>query len=311
MIDDYWWEKWYSYPIVQFNINRFVVKRGCCFRYKAIDFDTGEVLKDEAGRDVERTTRDVPIYSMKDVNFAILDFHMGKKPHFYCTTSRYDWRRCEWPPRRWKNLKEWRNQTFKPAEESGEFETAKDIVVDIDVFGHKGMDDSRDAVRGRWETAHGLAEKMLEHLRDYHGVKTLDITYTGGGFHVIAYFEELIKSENAYYRDDVPVDKLFKYRSNWAAEVVGDMCRTLSLQARDEENNDGFLFGDVNIDLAPIHRRGVFRTPYSIHPKHGNVVWPMNKHDWEKFDPGDLWIFEPKEILKRRLKNRLMPNLLS
>ena len=35
-------------------------------------------------------------------------------------------------------------------------------------------------------------------------------------------------------------------------------------------------------DLSPVRRQGLIRTPYSIHPKSGQIVWPLNGEDLNK-----------------------------
>jgi hypothetical protein len=261
---------------------------------------------DEHGREIERITRDVPCYSMSNINFFVFDFFAGKKPHFYTTTSRYDWRKCSWPPKRLKGLEEWRNGTFKPAEESGEFEVAKDIVIDIDCRGHVGM--SSEEEKERWCSAKEAMNAFLDHVRSL-GIKRSHITFTGGGLHQMFYYEDLI--EKVPYDREMPLDKKFHYHGEWAKGVVKDFCLALAMKCKDElDFAQGFIFKNVTIDMAPNYRRGVFRQPYSIHPKYGNTVWPLSKKEWEEFGPDTLWLYDPEERMKERLKNRGMPNVL-
>jgi hypothetical protein len=35
-------------------------------------------------------------------------------------------------------------------------------------------------------------------------------------------------------------------------------------------------------DLSPVRRQGLIRTPYSIHPKSGQIVWPLDAQECEK-----------------------------
>jgi len=35
-------------------------------------------------------------------------------------------------------------------------------------------------------------------------------------------------------------------------------------------------------DLSPVRRQGLIRTPYSIHPKSGQIVWPLDAQDCKK-----------------------------
>lgn len=307
-MDNKTWNDWYSSRFVQFNINRFSRYRALNFRYKPVD-ENGNVLLDEHGREVERITRDIPVYRAEDISFLMFDFFSHKKPHFYCTTSRYDWRKVPWPPQRYVNLEEWRNEKFKPAEDSGDFETAKDVVFDIDCRGHVRMDPKDDIAR--WEDAIKILNRILEFGKNEMKLSTGWIQFTGGGLQLGLRFEELIGCPLTGYNMNVSKNVKFKYHGNWAANTVKIICKTLALTDRYEtEKQEGFSFGKINIDLAPNYRRGVFRQPYSIHPKYGTVVWPFSRPEWDNFVPEDLTVFEPKDRLRCKLMNRDMPNLM-
>ena len=51
-------------------------------------------------------------------------------------------------------------------------------------------------------------------------------------------------------------------------------------------------------DLSPVRRQGLIRCPYSIHPKTGQIVWPLNPTDLAKLRNMDNRKATPVEIAK-------------
>jgi hypothetical protein len=51
-------------------------------------------------------------------------------------------------------------------------------------------------------------------------------------------------------------------------------------------------------DLSPVRRQGLIRTPYSIHPKSGQIVWPLNGEDLNKLRNMDNRKASPVDIAK-------------
>jgi len=49
-------------------------------------------------------------------------------------------------------------------------------------------------------------------------------------------------------------------------------------------------------DLSPVRRQGLIRTPYSIHPKSGQIVWPMDAKDCEMLRTMDNRKASPVEV---------------
>lgn len=51
-------------------------------------------------------------------------------------------------------------------------------------------------------------------------------------------------------------------------------------------------------DLSPVRRQGLIRTPYSIHPKSGQIVWPLDAQDCEKLRQMEDRKAPPAEVAK-------------
>ena len=140
------------------------------------------------------------------------------------------------------------------------FETlwrGQDLVWDVDVEQHIGA-------------AFGIADEIAQFLEQKHGMHP-QIVFSGSkGFHVWLHWseaEQLVSKVSPHWaktfaREDDPI----RYRSKRYRTVVEEV-------SAEAEFNIGYL------DLAPIQRSGIIRMPYSIHPKSGQIVWPLSQKE--------------------------------
>ncbi len=134
----------------------------------------------------------------------------------------------------------------------------KDLVWDVDYPNHPGA-------------AFGVANDITNFLEDKHGLKA-QIVFSGSkGFHVWLKAEDaktLVEKisptyEAVYQTKDDPL--------RYQAKLYRTVVEAIYEEAADTPIN--------YLDLAPIQRQGVIRCPYSIHPKTGQVVWPLDAEE--------------------------------
>lgn len=133
----------------------------------------------------------------------------------------------------------------------------QDLVWDVDMQDHIGAAfDIADTIANFLETKHGLSPQIV-----FSGSK---------GFHVWLHHSEaetLVSKisphwKKTYGNRDDPI----RYRSKLYRTVVEQV-------SEEAEFSIGYL------DLAPIQRSGIIRCPYAIHPKTGQIVWPLSKQE--------------------------------
>ena len=133
----------------------------------------------------------------------------------------------------------------------------QDLVWDVDIPEHIGA-------------AYDVAETIAQFLETKHGMHP-QIVFSGSkGFHVWLHWseaEQLVAKVSPHWtktfsRENDPI----RYRSKRYRTVVEEV-------SAEAEFNIGYL------DLAPIQRSGIIRMPYSIHPKSGQIVWPLSQQE--------------------------------
>lgn len=299
------YKDWYGRAYIKFNINRFVFERGCAFGYSrelckcGVPFSTEICPTCKTKRDVK--VRDAHIWSMKDIDFITLEFFANKRFDFWVTTEAYDWSKIPTHPTRFVGFMKWRNEVFKPAQETEPgFIKGKDLVFELDCAGHKRTGDD-------WEKGIAVTRKLVDVCRSM-GIPEVWVVFSGsGGFHVWVPWVHLRKFYEAsdwgsFGTELVPLSEFTK---SFSADV------SCSAGAALGKNKVLFLDG-IEIDIAPNLRRGLIRCPYSLHPKTGNVVYALTKKEFEDLVPKDI-----KEKFSvayvsthTTLKNRGIPNVL-
>jgi len=140
------------------------------------------------------------------------------------------------------------------------FETlwrGQDLVWDVDVEQHIGA-------------AFGIADEIAQFLEQKHGMHP-QIVFSGSkGFHVWLHWseaEQLVEKLSPHWKKTYATrNDPIKYRSKLYRSLVEYI----------GENESGAEFQINYLDLAPIQRSGIIRCPYSIHPKTGQIVWPLS-----------------------------------
>jgi hypothetical protein len=143
-----------------------------------------------------------------------------------------------------------------------DFETiwnGKDMVWDIDLPQHPGA-------------AFGVTNEIAKFLESTHGLHP-QIVFSGSkGFHLWLHADEakvLATKVSPYFSPTYDKeDDALRYQSKIYRTVV---------EAMFDEATTGTKIN--YLDLAPVQRQGVIRCPYSIHPKTGQVVWPLDAEE--------------------------------
>ena len=143
-----------------------------------------------------------------------------------------------------------------------DFETiwnGKDMVWDIDLPQHPGA-------------AFGVTNEIAKFLESTHGLHP-QIVFSGSkGFHLWLHADEakvLATKVSPYFSPTYDKeDDALRYQSKIYRTVV---------EAMFDEATTGTKIN--YLDLAPVQRQGVIRCPYSIHPKTGQIVWPLDAEE--------------------------------
>jgi len=135
----------------------------------------------------------------------------------------------------------------------------KDMVWDIDLPEHPGA-------------AFGVANEIAKFLEGTHGLHP-QIVFSGSkGFHLWLHADEaklLATKVSPHFSPTYDKeDDALRYQSKIYRTVV---------EAMFDEATTGTKIN--YLDLAPVQRQGVIRCPYSIHPKTGQVVWPLDAEE--------------------------------
>jgi len=135
----------------------------------------------------------------------------------------------------------------------------KDLVWDIDLPEHPGA-------------AFGVANEIAKFLEVTHDLHP-QIVFSGSkGFHIWLQADEakvLAQKVSPHFETTYE-------NQNDALRYQSKIYRTV-VEAMFDEATTGT---SINyLDLAPVQRQGVIRCPYSIHPKTGQVVWPLDAEE--------------------------------
>jgi len=192
-------------------------------------------------------------------------------------TNRLDWNLTRLPPPLRKlgvsgfnkeDMKTYRTFWNKTLTRAGckelqvDYETiwkGKDLVWDVDLPEYPGA-------------AFGVANDITKFLEARHGL-TPQIVFSGSkGFHIWVSAEDakvLATKVSPHYETTYKnQDDALRYQSKIYRTVVEAMF------------DEAITGTSINyLDLAPIQRQGIIRCPYSIHPKTGQVVWPLDNEE--------------------------------
>lgn len=201
----------------------------------------------------------------------------AREVSIFVSTNLLDWHMTQLPPPlRKKGVKGFNKEEIKVFRERWkktlmreeckklhiDFDTiwvGKDLVWDVDLPNHPGA-------------AFGVANDIAKFLESSHGLHP-QIVFSGSkGFHVWIQSEEaklLAKKVSPYY------DPTYG-KQNDALRYISKIYRTIVESMFDEATTGT----SINyLDLSPIQRQGVIRCPYSIHPKTGQIVWPLDAEE--------------------------------
>ncbi len=202
--------------------------------------------------------------------------HPERRISMFVGTNRVEWTMLRLPPPlrvrgvsgfNKDAMKEFRNFWKKTLTREGcqelqiNFETiyqGKDLVWDVDYPNHPGA-------------AFGVANDIAKFLESKHGLNP-QIVFSGSkGFHVWLHAEE---AESLVSKISPHWKKTFATQNDplrYQAKLYRTVTETIYEEAASTPIN--------YLDLAPIQRQGVIRCPYSIHPKTGQVVWPLDAEE--------------------------------
>ena len=113
------------------------------------------------------------------------------------------------------------------------------------------------------------ADNLCSYLSDegYHP----KLIFSGNkGFHVWLNEEESMRLIGKTLKDFIRKKDPLLHFGRHCAEVVQNVLERATGKELDV------------CDLSPVRRQGLIRTPYSIHPKSGQIVWPLNAEDCAK-----------------------------
>jgi len=190
-----------------------------------------------------------------------MEYHRKPMSMFVCSNI-MDWKAVEpIPPLLWKvYTPEWKaykntwNQFLDKTHDSFlEMWVGKNLIWDFD---------KADEPLQAFDWADGLCS----YLHD-NGFKPRMIFSGNKGFHVWLDVEDsaelLQKSLSDFVESKDPLLKFGRY----CADVVQDTLEKATGRPLDV------------CDLSPVRRQGLIRCPYSIHPKTGQIVWPLGGED--------------------------------
>lgn len=194
----------------------------------------------------------------------------------YVGTNLIDWNEVQLPPRlRERNADNW-NKTEREAYAELWKQYLDPAAIGLEKYHKiwKGKDMVWDVDDENLGKAWNIAYKIYTHLCD-SGYNP-EIVFSGSkGFHVWLYSEEAEKLSGVTLRTVSQGDPLRELGKEYRKVI-----QKIAILATEEA-----LY---RYDLAPAHRQGIIRCPYSLNSKTGLPVWPLSEAEIEKLKENDF-----------------------